>query len=118
MASPGGWARLLRFEGFSVLTWLVVLCNAVLGQSIAFLFKYADSIVKLYAVCAAMAFTTLMSVLFFGFQVRFNMVAGYAVSAISMCLYYVPSEALLAKDSDVISGAWGARQKQNGGKAD
>jgi len=118
VCSPGSFERLLRLEGFSLLTWLVVLCNAVLGQSIAFLFRYADSIVKLYAVCAAMAFTTLMSVFFFGFEVRFHMVAGYAVSAISMCLYYVPPEALLAKDSDLVSGTWGARQKQNGGKAE
>eukprot|EP00428_Durinskia_dybowskii_P033453 CAMPEP_0170254772 /NCGR_PEP_ID=MMETSP0116_2-20130129/27237_1 /TAXON_ID=400756 /ORGANISM="Durinskia baltica, Strain CSIRO CS-38" /LENGTH=235 /DNA_ID=CAMNT_0010505777 /DNA_START=233 /DNA_END=937 /DNA_ORIENTATION=+ len=82
--TPGAWLRLMRFEGFTAVTWLVVLCNAVLGQSIAFLFRYADSIVKLYAVCAAMAFTTSISVMLFGLEVHFHMIGGYVACAISL----------------------------------
>jgi len=104
-----GWRRFARLEGFTALTWLVVLCNAVLGQTVAFLFRYADSIVKLYAVCAAMVFTTLCSVVLFGFEVHLNMVAGYLSVAISMCLYHMPTEVLLATDAELVSSACAAR---------
>lgn len=118
-ATPGAWPRLLRLEGFSMLTWSIIFCNAVLGQTIAFLLRHADSIVKLYAVCAAMAFTTAMSVLLFGFEVRFNMVAGYLTTAVSMGLYYTPQEVLLAKDSDVLAGVCSGKRHANGaGKVD
>lgn len=112
--SGEGWPRILRLEGFTAVTWLVVLCNAVLGQTIAFLFRYADSIVKLYAVCAAMAFTTAMSVALFGFEVRFKMVAGYLAVAISMCLYYMPAEVLLAPDAEALAGLCSARRSGQG----
>mmetsp|Transcript_52829 Transcript_52829/g.153705 ORF Transcript_52829/g.153705 Transcript_52829/m.153705 type:complete len:333 (-) Transcript_52829:111-1109(-) len=106
---PSGCVGLLRFEGFTTLAWCVVLCNAVLGQSIAFLFRYADSIVKLHAVCCAMGFTTLVSVAFFGFEVRFHMLAGYIASAISLCLYYAPPELLQATDSELLAAGCGGR---------
>jgi len=93
-----------HFQGFgSLLPWLVVFCNAVLGQSIAFLFRYADSIVKLYAVCAAMGFTALVSTLVFGFSLHFHAAAGYLVSMISMCLYYAPPELLASTDSEILA---------------
>jgi len=98
-----GWVRLLRLEGFTAATWFVVFCNAILGQSIAFLFRYADQIVKLYAVCAAMGFTTLVSVLFFGFEVQFQMLAGYITSMISVSLYYAPPDLLNKADSEVLA---------------
>merc|ERR1712048_1039980 len=72
-----GWGRLIRFEGFSTTVWLVVVCNALLGQSIAFLLRYADSIVKLYAVCAAMGFTAIISVIVFGTALGSQVVLGY-----------------------------------------
>jgi len=104
----GGWSELLSFQGFGTTTWLVVLCNALLGQTVAYLFRYADSIVKIYAVCAAMAFTTLMSIFFFGFRLRFEEAAGYGACAISVCLYYAPPDVLIATDTELIQGllAW------------
>ncbi|CAE7498762.1 unnamed protein product [Symbiodinium natans] len=90
-------------SGFtSLLPWSVVVCNAILGQSIAFLFKYADSIVKLYAVSAAMAFTALFSAIFLDFSMGFHNAAGYLVSFFSMCLYYAPNEVLLSTDVEFI----------------
>jgi len=114
--TPDAWGRLLRLEGFSLLTWMVVLCNAVLGQTIAFLLRYADSIVKLHAVCAAMGFTTVMSVCFLGFEVRFNMVAGYLTTFVSMCLFYVPPQVLLAADSDVLASVCNGKRIEDGGE--
>lgn len=92
-------------EGFStsVFPWSVVLCNAVLGQSIAFLFRYADSIVKLQAVCAAMALTTLLSRIFFDYKIHFHALGGYLVTFLSMCLYYTPSEVLVSTDAEFLS---------------
>jgi len=98
-----GWGRLSRLEGFTATAWLVVLCNAVLGQSIAFLLRYADSIVKLYAVCAAMGFTAVVSVLVFGIELGSQVISGYCVVAISMCLYYAPTEVLGAPDGKFVA---------------
>jgi len=89
--------RCLCLEGFTFTSWLVVFCNAVLGQSIAYIMRYADSIVKIYAVCAAMIFTMLLSVLFFDSQLSLNMVSGYFACAISCCLFYCPPEVLMAQ---------------------
>eukprot|EP00403_Amphidinium_massartii_P019603 CAMPEP_0178427112 /NCGR_PEP_ID=MMETSP0689_2-20121128/29576_1 /TAXON_ID=160604 /ORGANISM="Amphidinium massartii, Strain CS-259" /LENGTH=307 /DNA_ID=CAMNT_0020048807 /DNA_START=27 /DNA_END=946 /DNA_ORIENTATION=+ len=83
--------RIISLEGFTSLTWAIVVCNAVLGQSIAFLFRYADSIVKVYTTCMTIVFTTAVSVFLFDFQVKFQMVAGYTVCVISLCLYYLPA---------------------------
>lgn len=107
--TEGGLQRLLRLEGFTAMTWLVVLCNAVLGQSIAYIMRYADSIVKIYAVCAAMIFTTLMSVLFFDYRLHFHMVGGYMACGISWCLYYCPPELLVSLDSDILATACPSR---------
>ncbi|CAJ1444653.1 unnamed protein product [Effrenium voratum] len=110
----------------SLLPWSVVLCNALLGQSIAFLFRYADSIVKLYAVNAAkglmcsvksealvaghgilaylqaLVLTTLLSSMFFAYELHFHAVAGYLVFLLSMCLHYTPSAVLLAPDVQLL----------------
>eukprot|EP00434_Breviolum_minutum_P039947 symbB.v1.2.035487.t1/scaffold4787.1/size34883/4 len=104
-AAPLPWSDEGYLVGFttSILPWSVVLCNAILGQSIAFLFRYADSIVKLYAVCAAMALTTLLSAIFLNFEVHFNAMGGYLVTFLSMCLYYTPSEVLLSTDTEFLS---------------
>lgn len=107
--SADGMQNLLQLRGFTMVTWLVVLCNAVLGQSIAYIMKYADSIVKIYAVCAAMIFTTLASVFFFGYELHFHMVGGYLTCAVSTCLYYCPPELLTAVDSEVLSSACSSR---------
>jgi len=98
--TAGGVMRLATLHGFSLTSWLVVVCNAVLGQSIAFLLKYADSIIKLYGVCASMLLTTLVSVMAFALPPHFNMVLGTVLCAISVCMYYLPAELLIATDSE------------------
>jgi UDP-sugar transporter A1/2/3 len=97
-----GWAQLGSFQGFTTVTWLIVFCNAILGQSIAFLFKYADSIVKLYATSMSMLFTTVVSIFLFDFHIDVHMVLGCVASLISTCLFYLPTDILLAKDSELL----------------
>ncbi|CAK8993845.1 unnamed protein product [Durusdinium trenchii] len=89
----------------SMLPWSVVLCNAVLGQSIAFLFRYADSIVKLYAVCAAMALTAILSSIFLSYSLDFHTLGGYLVTFLSMCLYYLPPGRALLQRHGLLSRA-------------
>lgn len=101
--SSSGLESLVHRRGFTPLTWLVVVCNAVLGQSIAYIMRYADSIVKIYAVCMAMIFTTLASVFFFGYELHLHVVGGYVACVISLCLYYCPAELLMATDSEVLA---------------
>lgn len=97
----GGLARLWTLEGFTAIAWAVVFCNALLGQSIAFLLRYADSIVKLYAVSGAMCATTVVCVIFFDFEVNFQIVVGYLAFGLSLCFYYLPPETLVAQDDDL-----------------
>ncbi|CAK8994466.1 unnamed protein product [Durusdinium trenchii] len=96
----------------SMLPWSVVLCNAVLGQSIAFLFRYADSIVKLYAVCAAMALTAILSSIFLSYSLDFHTLGGYLVTFLSMCLYYLPPDVLFSSDTDFFHGLTHTRKTQ------
>eukprot|EP00928_Gymnodinium_smaydae_P073144 TRINITY_DN56387_c0_g1_i1.p1 TRINITY_DN56387_c0_g1~~TRINITY_DN56387_c0_g1_i1.p1 ORF type:complete len:373 (-),score=78.28 TRINITY_DN56387_c0_g1_i1:95-1213(-) len=100
---PSGWGRLLRLEGFSALTWVVIVCNAMLGQTVGFLLRFADSIVKLYALCCTMCLTAVLSVLFFGYSLSMHVIIGYIVVAVSMCLYYVSPQALAMMDADLVS---------------
>ena len=47
--------------------------------------RYADSIVKLYAVSAAMALTAFLSAIFLNYAVQLHAVGGYLVTVLSMC---------------------------------
>ncbi|CAK9095820.1 CMP-sialic acid transporter 1 (CMP-SA-Tr 1) (CMP-Sia-Tr 1) (CMP-sialic acid transporter-like protein 1) (OsCSTLP1) [Durusdinium trenchii] len=113
----GSWGETAA-EGYlagfdsSMLPWSVVLCNAVLGQSIAFLFRYADSIVKLYAVCAAMALTAILSSIFLSYSLDFHTLGGYLVTFLSMCLYYLPPDVLFSSDTDFFHGLTHTRKTQ------
>jgi len=89
------WSRLSRLEGYTGTVWAIVICNALLGQSVAYLFRYADSIVKLFTTCAAVAFTALLSVPLFGYEVHIWMILGYALSVLAGVLYYTPSQSIL-----------------------
>jgi drug/metabolite transporter (DMT)-like permease len=112
LQAGGLQSGLLRFEGFGVLTWCTVVCNAILGQSIAYIMRYADSIVKIYAVSAGMVFTTIVSAILFNYKLQIQMVCGYTVCAISSCLYYLPDHVLLATDSELIRD--GCSRRSNG----
>lgn len=51
----------------------------------------------------AMALTTLLSAIFFDYELRFHALGGYLVTFLSMCLYYTPSEVLLSTDAEFFS---------------
>ena len=94
--------------------------------------RYADSIVKLYAVSAvlaldwalganaqftactvkAMAFTAFFSAIFLDFSMGFHSAAGYFVSFLSMCLYYTPSQVLLSTDVEFIEQLTSSTEKE------
>lgn len=85
-------------KGFDLYTWCIVICNAFLGQSISFIMRYADSIVKIYAVCGSMAFSGMLSYLLFGIFVRRGVILSYFVCGISCCLFYMTPERLMQTD--------------------
>jgi len=97
-----GFSSLTSLQGFTLTTWLIVGCNAVLGQTIAFLYRYTDSITKIYASFAATMFTTVLSSTVFRTGLGFELIMGYFVAMISVCLYYLPHHMLLAADTQVI----------------
>eukprot|EP00929_Paragymnodinium_shiwhaense_P009228 TRINITY_DN113314_c0_g1_i1.p1 TRINITY_DN113314_c0_g1~~TRINITY_DN113314_c0_g1_i1.p1 ORF type:complete len:334 (+),score=59.55 TRINITY_DN113314_c0_g1_i1:114-1115(+) len=87
-------------RGFGALPWAIVISNAVLGQAISYVFRYADSIVKLYSACAAVCLTTLLSCLLFNTPITIDGVLAYSVCFVSFLLFYTPPEALMQKDAE------------------
>lgn len=98
----GGFVPHHFFSGFDGLTWAVVFCSVFMGQSIAFIFRYADVIVKIYATCFAMAFTAAAAWVLFGHAVTFNLILGYLICACSFCFYYLDVELLNASDTMIV----------------
>lgn len=90
-------ADFVPFRGFTALTWAVVISNAILGQAISYVFRYADSIVKLYSACASVALTALLSSVLFGTAVSVGTALAYLVCLVSFCIYHA-SPALLLKE--------------------
>lgn len=90
-----GFGADLPLRGFDALTWAIVLSNAVLGQAISYVFRYADSVVKLYSACAGVATTAILSFVLFGVALSRGTLLAYLVCLASFCLYHSKPETLL-----------------------
>eukprot|EP00927_Polykrikos_kofoidii_P018510 TRINITY_DN18588_c0_g1_i1.p1 TRINITY_DN18588_c0_g1~~TRINITY_DN18588_c0_g1_i1.p1 ORF type:complete len:363 (-),score=43.40 TRINITY_DN18588_c0_g1_i1:67-1155(-) len=53
---------LVDLEGFSLMTWVVILTNAVMGLTISAVLKFADNIARVYAHAIAMVLTMVVQV--------------------------------------------------------
>ncbi|OQS02426.1 hypothetical protein THRCLA_05200 [Thraustotheca clavata] len=79
------------FNGYNSWTWLVVFIQALAGLMMGFIFKYLDNIVCVYTHVIAMMLTTIISILFFAFELTLEFACGFGVCIISMYLYHLPS---------------------------
>lgn len=84
------------FRGFTALTWVIVLNGALMGQSVSFVMLYADNIVKTFAACVALFMSTLLSIIFAGFEPTGVLIAGFAVCSCALYLYFGAHNAVLA----------------------
>jgi UDP-galactose transporter len=76
------------FAGFSGVTVLLVVNNALQGILSSFFFKYADTILKKYSSTIATIFTGLMSALLFGHELTINFCIGVSIVFISMHIFF------------------------------
>jgi len=79
------------FFGFNGIAFAVVLNQAFGGLLIAVVIKYADNIVKGFATSIAIIVSTVMSVVFFGFQIQTSFVVGAALVISAVYLYSLPA---------------------------
>lgn len=100
-------------SGFSGLTYAIVLCSAFMGQSIAFIFRYADVIVKIYATAASVAFTAMASWALFDVPPTPGLLVGYLICVCSICMYYLEADVLYSSDAELVRRACGRSAKHD-----
>lgn len=88
VASMGRLQSSSIFAGFSGVTVLLVVNNALQGILSSFFFKYADTILKKYSSTIATIFTGLMSALLFGHELTINFCIGVSIVFISMHIFF------------------------------
>ncbi|EPS66181.1 hypothetical protein M569_08593, partial [Genlisea aurea] len=87
------WHRL--FDGYTFVTWMVVLNLGSTGLLVSWLMKYADNIVKVYSTSMAMLLTMVASVFLFGFKPTLQMFLGIFICMMSLHMYFAPPSALV-----------------------
>lgn len=87
------------FQGYSLVTCMVVLNLAVSGLLVSWIMKFADSIMKVYATSMSMLVTTVASVALFGLSPSLQLYLGILTASISLSLYYMPPSMLFATEA-------------------
>lgn len=87
------WQRLLN--GYTFVTWMVVLNLGSTGLLVSWLMKFADNIVKVYSTSMAMLLTMVLSVYLFNFQPTVQLFLGIIICMISLHLYFAPVHMLV-----------------------
>jgi solute carrier family 35 (UDP-sugar transporter), member A1/2/3 len=80
-------------DGFTLITWLIVINFSFSGLFVSWLQKFADTIVKVYATSSAMLLTALLSVSFFGLEPSLQLFLGITIACCSLVLYFMPPDA-------------------------
>ena len=97
--SGGNWF-LDCTNGFTTITWLIVINFSFSGLFVSWLQKFADTIVKVYATSSAMLLTALLSVSFFGLEPSLQLFLGITIACCSLVLYFMPPD--LPKEKGVL----------------
>ena len=79
-------------NGFTAITWLIVVNFSFSGLFVSWLQKFADTIVKVYATSSAMLLTALLSVSFFGLEPSLQLFLGITIACCSLVLYFMPPD--------------------------
>ncbi|KAL8141598.1 hypothetical protein V2J09_014630 [Rumex salicifolius] len=87
------WQRL--FDGYSIITWIVVLNLGSTGLLVSWLMKYADNIVKVYSTSMAMLLTMIISVYLFTFKPTMQLFLGIFICMMSVHMYFAPPSMLV-----------------------
>jgi len=76
------------FEGYNTITWSVVMAYSFTGLCVSVIMKYADNMVKIYAVSVSMVVTMLLSIVMFEFQPTTQLFFGIVIITISILMYF------------------------------
>ncbi|KAL8111242.1 CMP-sialic acid transporter 1-like [Apium graveolens] len=87
------WQRL--FNGYNIITWMVVLNLGSTGLLVSWLMKYADNIVKVYSTSMAMLLTMILSIILFNFKPTLQLFLGIIVCIMSVHMYFAPPNMLV-----------------------
>lgn len=87
------WQRL--FNGYNIITWMVVLNLGSTGLLVSWLMKYADNIVKVYSTSMAMLLTMILSIILFNFKPTLQLFLGIIVCIMSVHMYFAPPDILV-----------------------
>jgi UDP-sugar transporter A1/2/3 len=77
-------------DGFTQLVWAATIVRSVGGLLVALVIKYADNILKGFASSTAIVLTSIISVIFFKFQITYGFVVGSLLVIFSIFLYSKP----------------------------
>lgn len=80
------------FDGYSFMTWLLIVNSAFSGISISFVFKYLDNMTRVFAQTAAMMVGLVLSVYLFDFIPTIGFISGFIVVCIAIYLYNVKGD--------------------------
>ncbi|XP_028781008.1 CMP-sialic acid transporter 4-like isoform X2 [Neltuma alba] len=75
------------FNGYSLITILMILNHALSGIAVSMVMKYADNIVKVYSTSVAMLLTAVVSVFLFGFHLSLAFFLGTIVVSVAIYLH-------------------------------
>ncbi|KAF9374926.1 hypothetical protein BGX21_003992 [Mortierella sp. AD011] len=78
------------FQGYSIMTWVVVVNQALGGLLVAVVVKYADNILKGFATSLSIIISGIISVYFFDFEPSFQFQFGTMIVILSTYLYGRP----------------------------
>jgi len=85
----------LSSQGISRLVVCIILNNAAVGLSVAFIMKYADNIVKCFSTAAAVFISAVLSSYLFNFPLDIPFVVGLLLYSSSFFLYFGKHNAVL-----------------------
>lgn len=88
LMATGSMSPSTMLTGFTGITFLLVVNNALQGILSSFFFKFADTILKKYSSTIATIFTGLMSALLFGHALTLNFCMGVSIVFISMHIFF------------------------------
>ncbi|KAG9409446.1 hypothetical protein AC1031_019707 [Aphanomyces cochlioides] len=78
------------FAGYNTWTWVVIFIQVAMGLTMGIILKFLDNIACVYTHAMAMMFTTIVSILFFAFELSLEFACGFCVCVVSMYLYHLP----------------------------
>ncbi|KAJ2955669.1 hypothetical protein NQZ79_g8364 [Umbelopsis isabellina] len=85
------------FQGYSLLTWMVVTNQAIGGLLVAIVVKYADNILKGFATSLSIIISSVISFKLFNFQPSYHFILGSILVMFATYLYGKPNSATVKR---------------------